>query len=192
MARRAQVKAEMGSDGTRVVDNPLVTDAIGEARPDFLKITVTENVRTRIGGLAYIRPFNAKTGKGKRRLHHEQTAERFLNLYERRYGRTSPAVDPAREPVDTSIMAHDSGMAAALDATNEIRALEHPWLRGGVIQPAVFHENEFRFLVAVLCLGMNIGHFTETAGRALDREVDRFLSLLDKLSVHWGLSMEAA
>lgn len=165
---------------TRTVDNPFVTDALGEARPDFLKITVAENVRTRIGGLAFIRPYNPRTGKGRRMPHHEKTAERFLNLYEGRYGRVTPAVDPAREPVDTSPIAHDSGMAGAIDATRDIEQVERE----------VFHPNEFRFLVAVICLGMPITYYTETAGRALDKEIGRFLALLDRLSEHWGNAME--
>lgn len=167
-------------EATRIVDNPLVTDALGEANPGFLRITVTERVTTRIGGLAYIRPYNPKTGKGKRLPHHERTAERFLNLYEGRYGRVSPAVDPEREPVDTSPIAHDSGMAAAIDATRAIEDVERH----------LFHAREFTFLVAVLCLGCSIQHYTGTGGRALDAEVCRFLALLDRLSEHWGNSME--
>lgn len=170
---------------SRLMDNPMATDGLVEAKPQFAKAWATVRVSTRIGGLASIRPWNRKTGKdskGKRHPHHERTAERFLNLYEARYGRTSPAVDPEREPVDTSPIAHDSGMAAALDAT---RAIEH-------VERHVFHPNEFRFLVAVICLGIPITHYTESQGRALDKEVDRFLALLDKLSEHWGNAMEAA
>lgn len=178
-------------EATRIVDNPLVTDALGEANPGFLRITVTERVTTRIGGLAYIRPYNPKTGKGKRLPHHERTAERFLNLYEGRYGRVSPAVDPEREPVDTSPIAHDSGMAAAIDATRAIQEIEFGIRRDGrIIQPPLFHAREFSFLVAVLCLGCSIQHYTGTGGRALDAEVVRFLALLDRLSEHWGNSME--
>jgi hypothetical protein len=192
----------------RVVDNPHVTEAIardGVARGTLTagvvyttekrtvvekrKQVVTERVATRIGGLAFIRAFNPRTGKGKRREHHERTAERFLNLYEGRYGRVSPAVDPEREPVDTSPIAHDAGMAAALDATRLIEELEHNTIRNGFIQPPVFNASDFRFLVAVICLGISINHFTESQGRALDKNVDRFLALLDRLSEHWGLSM---
>ncbi len=175
---------------SRLMDNPLATDGLVAVKPESARSWAQVRVSTRIGGLASIRPYNPRTGKGKRHQHHERTAERFLNLYEARYGRCSPAVDPEREPVDTSPLAHDSGMAAAIDATKAIEELEHTTHRHGIIYPPVFHENEFRFLVAILCLGMSINHFTETQGRALDKEVGRFLALLDRLSEHWGNSME--
>ncbi len=172
----------------KFMDNPMATNGLIEAKPEFSKAWVPVNLNTRIGALAHIRAYNPRTGKGKRMPHHERTAERFLNLYEGRYGRTSPAVDPEREPVDTSPIAHDSGMAAAIDATKAIEELEHQTIRRGQIQPALFVENEFRYLVSVICLGIKISHFTETEGRALDKQVDRFLLLVDRLSEHWGLA----
>lgn len=176
---------------TRLMDNPMATDGLVDAKPEAAKSWATINLNARIGGLAFIRAYNPRTGKGKRMPHHDRAAERFLSLYEARYGRTSAAVDPEREPVDTSPMAHDSGMAGALDATRAIEEIEIGIRRDGqqIVAP-VFHETEFRFLVAVLCLGMAIMHYTETQGRALEKEVDRFLVLLDRLSEHWGLMME--
>lgn len=198
-------------EATRVVDNPLVTEAIARdgvkrgtlaagvvyttekrAVVEPRKEVVRERITTRIGALAFVRAWNGKAGKdssGKRRLHHELTAERFLNLYEARYGRMSPAVDPSREPVDTSPIAHDSGMAGALDATKAIEELEFQTIRDGFIRAPVFEAHDFKFLVAVVCLSIPITHYTETTGRALEKEVDRFLELLDRLAQHWGLAM---
>lgn len=174
------------------MDNPMATDGLVDAKPEAAKSWAQVNVATRIGGLAYIRAYVPRTGKGKRRPHHEMAAERFLNLYEARYGRVSPAVDPSREPVDTSPVAHDSGMAGALDATRAVEELWCQTIREGHIRAPIFEPQEYDYLVAVLCLGCTISHYTGTGGRALDKEVDRFLELLDKLSEHWGLSMTEA
>lgn len=177
----------------KFMDNPMATDGLVAHKPEAAKQWATVNLNSRIGGLAYIRAYNPKTGKGRRMPHHERTAERFLNLYEARYGRCSPAVDPSREPVDTSLTANDGGLAAALDATREIQEVEQGIKVNGIlVRQPVLGADGFRCLVAIICLGLSVSELTETQGRALDKQVGNFLALLDKLSEHWGLSMEAA
>lgn len=97
-----------------------------------------ENALSRIGALAYIR-------KPRRKHHHEQAAERFKNLYEARYGSAGGAVDPSNEPVDTSTVAHDSGMAHRIDATVELMKVE------GRLKD---HKSVYDRLIAHIVLGV--------------------------------------
>src|SRR4051812_32765325 len=97
---------------TREVSNPSLTNGLlySEQKNAHLRVTVEENAMTRIGALCFIR---------RRQPHHERAAEEFKSLYEARYGGNGGAMDPSRVQVDTSPIAHDSGMAAKIDRTHE-------------------------------------------------------------------------
>ena len=132
-------------------------------RTSIGKVIVEENAITRIGALAYIR---------RREQHHEFAAERFKSLYEARYGSGNPAMDASRIQVDSSPIAHDSGMAAKLDRTEAIKDAE-----------VALGKDAFDRLVALLALEEPAG---EGQGwRKRFASVDQVLRDLDALSVHW-------
>lgn len=155
----------------RVVDNPSLTDglAYSEQRNQHLKITVTENAMTRIGALCFIR---------RREPHHERAAEIFKNLYEARYGSASGAMDPSRVQVDTSPIAHDSGMAAKIDRTWAIQQAEQQ-----------MPTQLFDALVSCIVLGIPAGEGEHW--RVRSRNIDAVLEALESLSVLWRLAAKA-
>lgn len=144
--------------------------------PNVGKVTVQRNMRTLIGGLVTIR---------RRTRLHEKVAERFLNLYEVRYGSLIPAVDASRVQVDTSIIGHDGARVSALDASADI-----------AIAAEFLGHDDFERIVHVVCLQAPVSHsrflMVNATGRALEREVDRFLAALDRLAVHWQLATRNA
>lgn len=190
MARkgRKQVKIETTSAviAERLVPDPMMTDAEfihqrrlehdraerqgRKPRLDVGKITATENAMTRIGALCFIR---------RRHPHQERAAEEFKSLYEARYGCGTPALDASREPVDRSIIAHDSGMASKLDRTRRLAKAE-----------AGLSKDAFDRLVALLVLCVPAGDGLHWRSRR--SAVDQVLADLDDLSSLWGLARRAA
>ncbi len=179
---------------TREVDNPSLTNglAYSEQRNAHLKVRVDENAMTRIGALCFVR---------KREPHHERTAELFKNLYEARYGVGTPAMDASREPVDRSIVAHDSGMAAKIDRTNKLQALLYgfPSRNEGErgIPPQITKEQGDR-LIAALVLGISCADQADTmrSGQPNQRQVgkcvDDLLDVLDTVATIWGMQSRRA
>lgn len=161
----------------RLVPDPSMTDsefyaqrAANPTKPQLGKVWVEENAMTRIGALVFIR---------RRLRHHEEAAERFKNLYEARYGSGNPAMDPSRVQVDTSPIAHDSGMAGKIDRTWQIKDAEDK-----------LGKSSFDRLVAciVLCIPAGEG----LSSRPRQRNVDQLLDDLDSLSTLWGYRSRAA
>lgn len=177
----------------RLVPDPLMTsaeylhqrnvereraEALGiEPRLSIGKVWVSENALTRLGALAFIR---------RRKPHHEMAAERFKSTYEAKYGAGNPAMDPSRVQVDTSPRGHDSGMAAKIDRTTDIRDAER-----------YLGKPAFDRLVALLVLCIPVGDCAPRlpSGRPNDRSVkamtDLVLADLDKLGVMFKLAQAA-
>lgn len=157
---------------TREVDNPSLTDglAYSEQRNAHLKIRVEENAMTRMGALCFIR---------KRESHHERAAEAFKNLYEARYGSGNPAMDPSRVQVDTSPIAHDSGMAEKIDRTYKIKRIEK-----------AMGKDAFNRVVACVVLGEPCGEGEHWRTRT--RNVDALLEALDHVAELLFLKSRAA
>jgi hypothetical protein len=156
----------------RRVQDPSLTDANYYAAraarpgdPHLGKVWVQENAMERIGALCFIR---------RRLAHHEQAAERFKTLYEARYGSGNPAMDPSRVQVDTSPIAHDSGMAAKIDRTKDIRDAED-----------ALGKPMFDRIVACVVLGIPAGKGHHWRKRAV--HVGALLDALDSLSTIWGM-----
>jgi hypothetical protein len=158
------------------VDNPSLTDglAYSEQRNAHLKVRVEENAMARIGALCFIR---------RREPHHERAAEEFKSLYEARYGGAGGAMDPSRVQVDTSPIAHDSGMAAKIDRTVKLE-----------IAMKAMDKTTLDRLVACLILGVTCEEQSDTlpSGKANMRQsgrcVDETLAALDTLATMWGLT----
>lgn len=168
---------------TREIDNPYLTDGLYYGDDDArrqarAKITVTENALSRIGALCFIR---------RREKHHEHAAELFKSLYEARYGCGTPAMDASREPVDRSIVAHDSGMAAKIDRTWKLEQAERE-----------LGKPTFNRLVAllVLCIPAGEGAPTMPSGhknrRWVQQSITNALDDLDRLCELWRLQSRAA
>lgn len=159
---------------TRTVDNPLLTDGLlySGQKNAHLRVSVEENAMTRIGALCFIR---------KREDHHERAAAEFKSLYEARYGGQGGAMDPSRVQVDTSPIAHDSGMAGKIDRTVKLE----------MALKAMDKLTKDR-LVACLILGVSVADTAPTspAGRPNDRYVAKQTALLlddlEWLAVRWG------
>jgi len=141
-----------------------------EPRLTIGKVWVQENAITRIGALVFIR---------RREPHHELAAERFKGLYEARYGAGNPSMDPGRIQVDTSPIAHDSGMAGKLDRTWQLDLAKNE-----------MGKEAFDRLVAVLVLEIPAGE--GMSSRPRQRCIDRLLSDLDALAGIWKLRAQAA
>lgn len=170
----------------RLVPDPMMTDAeylhqknvereraeaMGrEPRLSIGKVWVQENATARIGALCFIR---------RKEAHHEMAAERFKSLYEARYGAGNGSMDPGRVQVDTSPIAHDSGMAAKIDRTIDLRDAETQ-----LGKPA------FDRLVALLVLCIPAGE--GLSSRPRQRAVDAVLVDLDNLATVWRLMKRAA
>lgn len=170
----------------RLVADPMMTDAEylhqknaerdraetagQQPRMSIGKVWVTENAMTRIGALCFIR---------RREAHHEHAAETFKSLYETRYGQGNPASDLARPMVDSSPVAHDSGMAAKIDRTAAIEMAEKQLGRAA-----------FGRVVAlvVLCAPAGDG----LSSRPRQRAVDAVLADLERLASIWGMVRRAA
>lgn len=131
------------------------------------KIDVHENLSTRIGGLALI----------KRRLdHHERAAEEFKNRYERAYGSANPAVDASRVQVDSSIIAHDSGMGARIDNNRDL---------ADAIK--AMGKSVTDIVVGVIVLGAPILSVSpHDHWRSQKSTTEELLMALDCLAVRWG------
>jgi len=148
-----------------------------EPRLSIGRVWVQENAVERIGALCFIR---------RREQHHEAAAEQFKALYEARYGAGNPALDASRVIVDTSPIAHDSGMAAKIDRTWRLEQAEQ------------YDKAMFNRLVALLVLCIPVSDYAPKAssGRTNDRRVrqltDDALFDLDRLAELWGLSRRAA
>lgn len=139
-----------------------------EPRLSLGKVWVQENAITRMGALCFIR---------KREPHHEQVAERFKNHYERAFGAGNPGSDPSRVQVDTSKVAHDSGIVSKIEHASKIHQAEK-----------ALGKEAFDRLVAVIILEIPAGdglHWRSRSGM-----VDLVLSDLDALSVVWKLSSD--
>lgn len=167
----------------RVVDNPSYTDGLYYAdastvRDQRLRHTVTGNAMTRIGALCFIRA---------RQPHHEQAAARFKSLYESLLGSGAPAVDPERQPVDTSPTAHDNGMAARVDGYAELRSVE-----------TSIGKVAFNRIVASIVLGVTCEEMADKvpSGQPNKRQVavlvGKLLDALDQVAAHFKLATEAA
>ena len=165
---------------TREVDNPLLTDGLlySGQKNAHVRVTVEENAMTRIGALCFIR---------KREDHHERAAAEFKSLYEARYGGQGGAMDPSRVQVDTSPIAHDSGMAGKIDRTVKLE----------MALKAMDKSTKDR-LVACLVLGVSCEDQSDTlpSGRANMRQsgkcVEETLAALDWLATQWGYRTRAA
>lgn len=141
-------------------------------RLDIGKVLAQENAMSRIGALCFIRP-------PRRQDYHERAAEQFKTLYEARYGLAGGSMDPSRIQVDTSPIAHDSGMAAKIDRTSAIKAAED------YLGPDMFRE-----LVRVIILESPVGE--GLTSRPAQRATERFLGILDLLAEFWGAKSRAA
>jgi hypothetical protein len=165
---------------TREVPNPLITDGLAYSgqKNAHLRITVEENAMTRIGALCFIR---------RREQHHERAAEEFKCLYEARYGGQGGSMDPSRVKVDTSPLAHDSGMASKLDRTVKLE-----------MAMKALNKDALNRLVACLVLGITCEDQVPTlpSGKANMRQagrcVEETLDALDTLSTIWGYRSKAA
>lgn len=165
---------------TREVDNPLLTDGLAYSgqRNAHLKVRVDENAMTRIGALCFIR---------KREDYHERTAAEFKSLYEARYGGQGGAMDPGRVQVDTSPIAHDSGMAAKIDRTVKLE-----------MAMKAMDKLMLDRLVACLILGVSCEEQSDTLPsghvnrRQSSRCVDETLEALDYVATIWGYRTRAA
>lgn len=147
---------------------------------------VRVNMRTKIGGLVSIPAYNPRTGKGKRRLHHELAAEEFLNLYEAGFGSVSPAVDPEKTPVDTSLSSnHDGSMVHLMDTLKTMREAE-----------TKLGKEDFNRIVATVCLCVPLEESAplmpsgKPNWRHVEREAESLLFALDRLAVLWGMASE--
>lgn len=146
-------------------------EALGiEPRLSIGRVWVQENAVERMGALCFIR---------RRERHHEAAAEQFKALYEARYGAGNPAMDASRVVVDTSPQAHDSGMAAKIDRTWQLRQAEEG-----------LGKSAFNRLVALLVLHIPAGE--GLSSRPRQRTIDMVLSDLDQLSSIWGYARRAA
>lgn len=168
----------------RMVPNPAATDAItiaaiekAQGKPNAGKVAVLERLPTRIGGLYRVKI---------RQAHHERAAETFKNLYEAAYSNGLEANDNSKVQVDTSITAHDSGMAAIVD---KARKLHDARIRLG----------DVRFYTMVSFI-VNHVPFGDTVDRNLPDRARRLavtaliidaLADLDKLCELWGISTRA-
>jgi hypothetical protein len=170
---------------SRLVPDPSMTDAEfihqraeNPTKPNIGKVLVQENTVTRIGALAFIR---------RRLHHHEIAAQRFKSDYEALFGSGVPALDNARPVVDTSKVAHDSGMASKID-------------RGAGLRAAMDYlgkDARDRVIACiVLCIpcedAADILPSGEPNRRHVKREVDALLDALDSLSTFWGCRTRAA
>lgn len=146
---------------------------------DVGKVMAEENAITRIGGLCYIK--SAKLPNGKREQHHERAAEWVKSTYEAVLG-SQPAMDAGRIQVDTSPIAHDSGMAARVDRGRKLHDLfEH------------LGKEATNRIVAVVVLERPCGEIADGAGwRARERVVDALLADLDKAAVYLQIRSRAA
>lgn len=140
-----------------------------------------------IGALCFIAPYDPEKKEGKRLPHHERAAREFKCRYEALYGQGSPAIDPSRIQVDSSITAHDSGVAFRID-------------NGAKLTLALAHLGEAgsdRVIAAVvLCIPAGSGADRMPSGQLNQRQVragiDAFLADLDRLAEHWGYISKAA
>jgi hypothetical protein len=161
----------------RLIPDPSMTDseyyhqrAKNPTKPNIGKVYAQSNPLTRIGALWYIR---------RRQPHHEMVATMFKALYEGRYGTQGGGMDPSREPVDTSPIAHDSGMAAKIDRDRKIVDLERQ-----IGKPA------FRVLVKALILCAPVGE--GLSSRPSQRAVAQFLDILDHVAELWQFKARKA
>lgn len=131
------------------------------------KVEADVNLTTLIGGLAHIK---------RREDHHERAAARLLSDYTHAYGSAGGAVDASRVQVDTSIVAHDSGMAAMVDRNREIKsALDS------------LKKEEADAVVAIVVLGLPVSDVAPSPHwRATKATTSTLLRALDKLAVRWG------
>jgi hypothetical protein len=189
----------------RMIDNPFEAD--GEfyhqrlSDPTYAgKHEVTSNELTRIGALCFIPKFDPR--KHDHRVHHphlcyphhEHSAARFKNEYEALYGSVSPAVDPAREPVQSSPTAHDNGMAARIDRADSIRMV----LFGSQKPPSapVLDAEGRDLLISAICFGDASEKMVDKlpSGKANWRKAQarsrRVLFWLAVLSRWWGYVSE--
>lgn len=158
----------------RMVQDPYITDAeylhqrqTHPHKPNVGKVLVQENLSTRIGGLANI---------PSRLLHHEQAAQRFKAMYEGRYG-AAPSIDMAKQRVDVTIMAHDSGMAQRVDNGREVMDIL-----------AAMGKEDGDLLVGVIVLGIPLKDYTEKGNwREVGKLKDRLFGCLDNMALRWGL-----
>lgn len=169
----------------RTVDNPSYTDGLKYAekeqtkprrgtlvftteapKQEMARVKVEENIIARIGALCFIR---------KREPHHEHVAERFKNHYELAFGAGNPVGDPGRVQVDTSKVAHDSGIVAKIEHASKIKQAE---VRLG--------KEAFDRLVACIILEIPAGG--DLHWRTRTAMVDLVLSDLDHLCTVWHLS----
>lgn len=175
----------------REVDNPLLTDGLYYGgRRDTAKITVHEAATTRIGALSFIRPYDKKKGDvqpGRRFPYHEQAAERFKSDYEALYGSAGGAVDPSNEPVDTSVVAHDNGLAARLDRGERLRRAKDYLGKGA-----------FNEMIDMLIFCTPASEYADImpSGQRNQRQISKIeearLAILESLSIHWGFRTRAA
>lgn len=177
---------------SRRVQDPSLTDALYYAErerrpsdPHIGKVWVEENAVTRIGGLALIR---------RRLSHHERAAEWFKSAYEALYGGMAPAIDMAKVRVDTSIMAHDSGMVDRIDRADDLIDL----IVGRRDRPPLLSKASTDRIVACVVLGEPASSFAipgpsgKPSGHAVEREVDAVLAALDHVAELRGMKTRAA
>jgi hypothetical protein len=179
----------------REVDNPSYTDGLYYAdtavrRSQNAKIGVVENAVTRIGGLAHVKPGNPKDDveqPNRRYPHHERVAAYFKSGYEALFGSGVPALDNSRPVVDTSVIAHDSGMAAKIDRGNGIvRALA---FLGPDKADAIIDFLVLETPCEVYAAEMPSGQRNQ---RQVARLVQERLEILDSLSTFFGFAQRKA
>jgi hypothetical protein len=191
LSKKKQTAADTIVLEQRKVDDPLMTNAElihrrARAQNRLVgKVSVTGNAMTRIGALCFVR----------RRLgHHDRAAERFKNLYEGLYGSGLSGVDAGRVLVDSSIVAHDTGIAARIDRGAALGEL----ILGRRGQPPVLSADERNRIIACVVLGArcedaaDIMPSGERNRRQVARQVDDLLDALDHLADHWGYKTKAA
>jgi hypothetical protein len=163
----------------RMVQDPMMTDAeyfhqraLHPGKPNLGRVLVQENLTTRIGGLAYVK---------RRAKHQEMAAEHFKALYESMYGSGNPAIDAGRVQVDTTIIAHDGGMATRVDRGLKLhQAME------------MLGKDDRDIVIAVVVLGVQCadvakdGARGKPTGRTIGAAVSQLLDALDRLAVAWG------
>lgn len=179
----------------RVVDDPSETFAqfihgvrTGEPGRGNGKQQVTSNEMTRIGALCFFPKQRPRDPHDPKLLqpHQDKAAERFKNEYEAIYGSVG-AMNPEGERVDTSPIAHDSGMAGRIDRGKSIRLAER-----------ILSKDQFNLILTCIVMGVPSDDLAPIlpSGKPNWRHVKQrnaaILVALTRLSLHWGYIARAA
>lgn len=149
----------------RMVDNPMLTDGLAASGTGHLRIAVTVNLVTRIGGLARVQGLNAAQ---------IEAAARYRQLWEAAQLGGGQAIDYGRVRVDTSGPGADGGLGGAIDALDGYRrAVQAVGMIGAALLDQVVCQE-----MSLVTLAARRGCVTGHARQALKTEVMRVLDML--------------